>query len=358
MAVKQRKDGRWACYYRDRNNKPAKGRAKVKWEYFGRGPDAEASAWRRNAELGLGSKPGEPVKKTFGEIALAYSNQKPFSPNSRKQLGIRLNVNILPFFGDKKAVHITEQDLDDYVTKRRSDIVTDNKGRPLRVGVKYSTIARELTDVKAIMSYAANRKPPLIEHNPIRDYKKPDTDDEIIRPPSKAEIKSIIKNSSKHLIRAIKLSYFLGLRPGAVELLTLTWEGNVDLDGRTILVISAKKGGADRRLVPIHEDLLEDLRIWQKEDKGSGPLIHYHGKPIKKIDTAWRGALKKAGIKRRIRPYDIRHRFVTTALEEGVDIKPLAEIVGSRPETLMRYYQHVSRRVHRQTISKIPSLDD
>ena len=256
------------------------------------------------------------------------------------------------------AVHITEQDLDDYVSKRRSDIVTDNKGRPLRVGVKYSTIVRELTDIKAIMNYAANRTPPLIEHNPIRDYKKPDPDDEIIRPPSRSEIKRIIKNSSRHLIRAIKLSYFLGLRPGAVELLTLTWEDNVDLDGRTILIISANKGGVDRRLVPIHTDFLEDLRIWYKEDMGSGPLIHYHGKAVKKIDTAWHGALERTGIKRRIRPYDIRHRFVTIALEEGADIKPLAEIVGSKPETIMRHYQHVTRRVHRQTVERIPGLED
>ena len=52
--------------------------------------------------------------------------------------------------------------------------------------------------------------------------------------------------------------------------------------------------------------------------------------------------------------YDFRHRFVTTALEEGADMKALSEVVGSRPETLMRFYQHVARDVHRQTIEKMP----
>ena len=61
-------------------------------------------------------------------------------------------------------------------------------------------------------------------------------------------------------------------------------------------------------------------------------------------------------ITRRIRPYDLRHNFITQALEAGADIKALSQIVGSRPETIMRHYQHVSRELHRQTVAKIPPL--
>ena len=63
-----------------------------------------------------------------------------------------------------------------------------------------------------------------------------------------------------------------------------------------------------------------------------------------------------AGITRRIRPYDLRHHFITRVLEEGADIKALADIVGSRPETIVRHYQHVSRKLHRDTVAKIPPL--
>ena len=51
------------------------------------------------------------------------------------------------------------------------------------------------------------------------------------------------------------------------------------------------------------------------------------------------------------------HYFVTRALEESADIKALAEIVGFRPETLMRHYQHVTQKIHRKTVAKIPKLD-
>ena len=61
-------------------------------------------------------------------------------------------------------------------------------------------------------------------------------------------------------------------------------------------------------------------------------------------------------ITRRIRPYDIRHQFVTHALENGADIKALAEVVGSRPETLMKYYQHVRAAMHKDIIDNIIPL--
>ena len=71
----------------------------------------------------------------------------------------------------------------------------------------------------------------------------------------------------------------------------------------------------------------------------------------------WEGAMRRAGITRRIRPYDLRHNFVTKALEAGADPKALAEIVGSRPETLIRHYQHVTKKLHRETVAKIPALN-
>lgn len=124
--------------------------------------------------------------------------------------------------------------------------------------------------------------------------------------------------------------------------------------------MSAHKGGPVSRDVPLHKNLLQEMKTWYQKDKKWGPIIHYHGHPIKKFQTSWKGALKRAGITRRLRPYDLRHFFffITHALENGADIKALSEIVGSRPETLMRHYQHVTTELHRKTIAKIPNLGD
>lgn len=253
---------------------------------------------------------------------------------------------------------LSDQDLDDYIEKRHSDPIYARNGKILRHGVKNSTISRELTDLKAILNWAAARRPPLIAFNPVANFKKPKSDDAIILPPSRDEMRKIIEAASPHLKRAILLSYYTGLRPGAVELLRLAWE-DVFWESRVLLVISAQKGGIEKRLVPIHDEFMDVLKGWHREDekKKYSFIIHYHGRAIKKIQKSWEGALIRAKIKRRIRPYDLRHYFITKALEEGADIKALAEIVGSRPETLMRHYQHVTKELHRQTVKKIPPLN-
>ena len=101
MAVRQRKDGRWTCYYRVEG--PDGKKSKQKEEFFGRGPDGEAAAWQRNEELGLGRRRKKEDGPSFRELARTYYQKKIFSDNSRKHLDIRLEANILPFFGNKLA---------------------------------------------------------------------------------------------------------------------------------------------------------------------------------------------------------------------------------------------------------------
>jgi integrase len=344
MAVTFRKsDRRWAVYYPDKTT------GKTVWEYFGRGIAAKAAATRRNTELGLVKKTKKQGGPTFLELAAAYTAHFPGNDNSKKHLKIRLEAHLVPEFGHRSAVRLSEHDLDRYVAKRRKS-------------VKRSTIARELTDLKAILNWAVKRRPPLIPVNPVRDYVKPKADDQVIMPPTADEMHRIMAAASPHLLRAIKISYYTGLRPGGVELLTLTWD-RVDWKAGTILVISAEKGGIRQRSVPVHDLLLADMEGWLRADstrkkkvKG-GYIIHYHGKGIKKIQTSWEGALARAKITRRIRPYDMRHAMITLALEAGGDIGALSLVVGSRPETLRRHYQHVTDNLRRATVGLIPPLE-
>jgi integrase len=212
-----------------------------------------------------------------------------------------------------------------------------------------------MTDLQAILNWSTRRRPALIRFNPVLNYKAPKEDNEIILPPTPEETAAIIKHASPHLVRAIKLSYYLGLRPGAVELLSLNWL-DVNWQSKTILVRSAHKGGPVRRHVPIHDDFIEGLKAWWDSDEKAGPVIHYMGRPVKSLRRTWRETLRRAGITRRIRPYDMRHNFITMALEGGADIKALAEVVGSSPETIRKYYQHVTRKQHRKTVATIPPL--
>jgi integrase len=355
MAVSKTKDGRYYVVYRQ--PKPENKNYRKK-EYFGRGAAGLAAATARDKELNLkrhGRKNAD-YGALFAELAKEYLAAGDFNVNAKKHLKIRLVANILPFFGHRPAIRLTDADLDAYVKTRREKVW--RHGKKKKVGVKNSTIRRELTDIQAILNFSVSRRPPLLSFNPVAKYKKPAADDAIIAPPTATEARAIMGAAAPHLKRAIMLSWYLGLRPGAVELLSLNWDA-VNFEAQTILVISAHKGGPASRLVPIESDeFLKTLKTWRALDKKKRIeyIVHYQGRPVKNIGKAWRATVRRAGIKRRLRPYDLRHHFVTAALAAGADLKALSDVVGSRPETLVKHYQHVTGALHRAAVAKIPEL--
>lgn len=361
MAVRQVKDGRWIVYWAERGQD---GKRRIKQIWCGRGPEGEALARKKNEEMGfLARRPAKesaPAGPLFYELAKSYSITKPFNVNSFEHLTIRLQANILPFFGERPAAEITEHTADQYVKKRLDD------------GVKYSTIARELTDIKAILSWSASRD--LIPKNPLERYKKPKEDLAVIAPPSLEEAERIFSEASPHIRRVILLSVYVGVRPGRVELFSLTWKA-VDWDSGTIAVSSARKGGPSTRIAPASGFLSEQMRQWFDEDRQmleakadsptdlekllqDLPIVHYNGQPVKKIKHAWANTLRRAGIRRRLRPYDLRHYFVTRALEAGSDLKAVSEIAGSSPVTIMRHYHHVSDALRRRVVESLAPIQE
>ena len=55
-----------------------------------------------------------------------------------------------------------------------------------------------------------------------------------------------------------------------------------------------------------------------------------------------------------IRFHDLRHTFVTTALEYGMDVKTLSAVVGHRSSsTTLNVYTHVTKAMERQAAAKI-----
>jgi integrase len=71
----------------------------------------------------------------------------------------------------------------------------------------------------------------------------------------------------------------------------------------------------------------------------------------------WHDALKKAGITRRLRPYDLRHAFATYALEQTENIKVVADIMGhSNPNMIFLHYQHTREATRRAVVEALPDF--
>lgn len=363
MSVRKLKDGRWVCQYYIKVD----GRRKHKKEYFGRGPDAEYAAHVRDQEIkALSLNPLSVESPEFEILAKDYQKAKflvvgAMSDTDKVNTYYKMRKFILPFFGHHQAMSITSVLMDNYVDKRSKMWADKAKSRK----IKANTIHRELSIVKAVLNWAAyKRKPPLIPFNPIDKYEMPKRDDEIIVPPTKQERQRIYDAAPSHIKRVIILNYNIGARSGESELFKIRWE-HVDFEKEIITIISAKKGGIKQRRVPISEELRQYLIQWRNEDAArlkvesenvNGAIIHYYGRPIKRIKKAWKSTLKNAGIGRRLRPYDLRHAFATDLLEAGGDLKTVSEILGhSRPDTTARIYQHTNMEMYRLTMKKLPT---
>lgn len=370
MAVIQLKDGRWVVSYRKGTISEAPDRTR---EYFGRGIAGSQAAEQRNKDLGFGRRKPQQKKNvpTFGDIAGQYQKAK-FAHNTETTKSGRyykLKSVILPELGHLPVDRLTRRRLDQYVNKRLATQVTawmgpeskrvkkklvDADGNPRFI--KATTVHRELSDIMAVMSWAErNRK---VAFNPVAGYKKPKRDDASIRPPSQSETRALLAHAPDHLVRAITLAWYTGVRPGAVELLSLRWS-DVDLDRRTMFVIGARKGGPVRRVVPLDEGIVATMKKWYKADdeNDSRHMITFNGKSIRTIKTTWKNTKAAAGITRRLRPYDLRHAFVTYLLEGGADLKSVSAMAGhSRTDTTTRIYQHINMDLMRASIAKMPSV--
>lgn len=225
-------------------------------------------------------------------------------------------------------------------------------------GNRASTIRRKMGVVRAVMRWA--QRSGMLNALPVFPA-LPRAQHTRYVPPSPAEVAAIFHAASDHLRRVIVLGYYVGMRVGECELLRLTWQ-DVDMDAGLIRVPNAHKGNAEPwREVPIQRQIEPLLRQWHEADAASGMeyVVHYHGKPVRKIKTAWTAALRRAGITRRIRPYDLRHGFATQIIAGGADVGTVAALMGhTSPVMVLKHYQHVLDSQKRAAIAALPRMPE
>lgn len=357
MSVHQKRDGRWFAVWID--PKTRRQRARM----FGRGPEAERAA--RDFNSSIPSRRYEhrtptPGSATFSDLANSYAESR---------VGIMEKVSldnwlwkmrgiIFPALGHLRAMDITPARLDRYVKARLSTLKKND--RPDLGTIKRTTVHRELSDIRAVLNWAARRR--YIPFNPAAAYEMPKRDDAIILPPTINEISAIVRVAPEHLARAIVISYYTGLRPGPRELFSLNWS-DVDFDSGTITVRSARKGGSRWRIVPIHRAMFPLLTSWRSADHITGdahdaPIIHFAGQRIASIKKAYITAKRRAGIARRLPLYALRHAFATETLRGSADLKSVSALLGhTRTDTTTRIYQHINTAQTRDAVERLPALD-
>ena len=251
---------------------------------------------------------------------------------------------LLELFGPRKVASISLDDVRIFYEIQR--------GR--KVG--QSTINRRLSILRSACNWGVSEG--LLKESPIRAMRLQHAPSRRIDPPTIPEIDRLLKYAPEHIRRIILLGLYTGARPGPCELFRLRWDDILLDEGVIYMPCAYKSKTLSARYVPIHEALLPKIRAWKKQDGSDCPcVIHYHGKPVKRVSETWRRICEKAGISRRIRPYDLRHAFATISMAESGDIKSIAEIMGhSNYNMLLSVYQHVSNSLKIKAVNSIPVL--
>ena len=145
----------------------------------------------------------------------------------------------------------------------------------------------------------------------------------------------------KHKVMLI-LIYSSGMRRN--ELLNLKIEDIDTRDGKSRIRINRSKGNKDRYTV-LSEKLLIELRKYFKIYKPQIYLFNgmRKGSPMSAggIRHALNMAVKKSGIKK-INLHILRHCFASHALEDGMNIRTLQDILGHASINTTMIYLHVS----------------
>ncbi len=251
--------------------------------------------------------------------------------------------------------HIGDVSVDDVTVKHLQKVKQDH----LEKGISVSTFQRRWNLLRAAMNWAVDEE--FIEANPLAGYKIKKPQREPILPPSTQEIQALFQASPPHLKRIILLVFYTGARPGPSELFNLQWQ-SVDLQNGWLYMLSANKGGKIWREIPIHEKLHSCLSAWKEEDNrlnlNTDHVIHFRNRPVQSIKKSWAKAKENAGIKRQLRPYDLRHAFITSAIDAGADVQAVANMAGhSDMKTTLEHYRHIKSEVKKTSIDRLPNVD-
>ena len=160
------------------------------------------------------------------------------------------------------------------------------------------------------------------------------------------QIEQAILNGKKDKLYGIILCLYSGLRIG--ELIALQWS-DIDFakgiltvskschDSKNGLIIDEPKTATSCRVIPLPKQLLPILKGIKK--KSDSPfVVSANGKPVsvRSYQRSFELLLKKLNIPHK-GFHSLRHTFATRALECGMDVKTLSEILRHKNPTVTLY---------------------
>ena len=236
-------------------------------------------------------------------------------------------------------LNVAAADLRAFLADRRA-------GGPNGQGLGPSSAAREMSAVRAFLTFAAEDEGNVPQLPKTRAPKRPRT---LPRPASPADAIALAEDVGaasddwvgKRDLAILLLLYGSGLR--IAEAMSLT--ANVLPIGRTLRVLG-KRGKT--RVVPVVEAVREAITIYALDCPwplvGVTPLfVGVRGGPLNPdlVRRAVRNARHRLGLPDTLTPHALRHSFATHLLAGGADLRSLQELLGHASLSSTQIYTQV-----------------
>ena len=346
MSVHQRDDGRWIVVFKSVDGKR-------KERSFGRGPEAEISAKSFDASMksrAIGpvvQQPLGPVLRQAVEAYLEHLQAQAKSESHMRNVQYMATSLLYKHFGPSMPLDlITYSDgIVPFINHMRS--IPSGRTGAVR---SQASINRYCCFLRTIFNFAVANG--LMSHNPMTQWHKTK------EPPRQFQITledvaRIMEHADAHVRWAIEVCFNLGVRSGDSELLSLRWI-DVDWERKQVRVFGRKT--QTLRVIPVKDAFLERLREMRAISRTEF-LIEFRGKPVRRIQKAFRMACRRAGIEHSVRMYDLRHMFATYMLSNGADLAAVSKLLGHSSITMTAnvYYQYLEGEKER-AVTLLPDL--
>jgi integrase len=259
-----------------------------------------------------------PTVRTFADLYDEFTASRVDVSEATKENYKTHRIRLVDLLGDRDPALITWQDVQAVVTTLSEDL------SPL-------SVRNYLGMLRMVLAYGD------VETARDRRVKLPRPDEAVPNPPSKNEVESIIANAPRKWRLAIRVLEQTGMRVG--ELAGLEW-GDIDRANLRLRIRTGKTNAA-RRWVPIPQWLMEEIDETCPPDDRTATRRVFPGAGRQTVGNAIRNACKTAGIAS-YSPHDLRHRYISVKIQEGVPITNIAAHVGhSRKSLTLDTYAHV-----------------
>jgi site-specific recombinase XerD len=240
---------------------------------------------------------------------------KNYSENTIKNYSVVVNEMLKHF--NKSGLHLTKNDIENYL-----------------INYNYSSISKQnliYSSINLYCKYILNLKtiPKINLERPRKSKTLPKVID------NKFIIEKINKIENLKHKTILSLTYSVGLRVSEVVNLKIE-----DIDSKRMIInIRNAKGNKDR-IVPLSENILNQLRNYYIKYKPKEYLFNGQNKP--KYSTRSCGYIFKKHISKELSIHSLRHSCFTNLIENGTDIRIIQKLAGHSNIKTTEIYANIS----------------